>query len=165
MNKIVLALASAIHLLPHPFGVSTVGALAVYGGATGSRKTAWLAPIGALLAGNILFGFYEPIILLFVYVGFATSALAASQILKQKQNGPRYALAVATGAVIFFLISNFSVWLAGMYPATAAGLAACYINGLPYLGVAMLADGLYSALLLSLHRLLERGQRPVPSAA
>jgi hypothetical protein len=156
MNKFVLALATAIHLLPHPFGVSTIGALAVYGGARSTWVMAWITPLVPLLIGNLIFGFYEPTILLFVYIGFAASALAARCVLREKQSGSRYTLAVGTGAVAFYLVSNFSVWLAGMYPPTAAGLATCYLNGLPYLGVAVLADGFYSLLLFSLHNAIER---------
>jgi hypothetical protein len=156
MNKYVPALATVIHLLPHPFGVSTIGALAVYGGARSNRVMACITPLVPLLIGNLIFGFYEPGILLFVYVGFGASALAARFVLREKQNGRRYTLAVGTGAVVFFLVSNFSVWLAGMYPPTAAGLATCYLNGLPYLGVAVLADGFYSLLLFNLHNVIER---------
>jgi len=156
MNKFVLALATVIHLLPHPFGVSTIGALAVYGGARGNGVMACITPLIPLLIGNFIFGFYEPTVLLFVYIGFGVSALAARFILRKNQNGRRYTLAVSTGAVLFFLISNFSIWLAGMYPPTAAGLATCYLNGLPYLGAAVLADGMYSLLLFNLHDALER---------
>ncbi len=164
MKLSVLALASLLHLVPHPFGVSTIGAAAIYGGAKGDWRISWLVPLVPLFIGNLIWGFYDPTILVFVYAGFAVSALAANLILKHKRNQSRYGLAVATGAFIFFLISNFSVWLAGMYPPTAAGLAACYINGLPYLGTAMLADGIYSLLLFALHELIDR-QRFSPAAA
>jgi hypothetical protein len=43
------------------------------------------------------------------------------------------ALSVA-GSLLFFLVTNFGVWLgSGMYPKTAAGLAAAYVAGLPFL--------------------------------
>jgi hypothetical protein len=162
MKIFVLALASILHLVPHPFGISTIGALAIYGGAKTSWKIAWLVPLVPVLIGNLLFGFYDLTVLAFVYAGFALSALTARFILHNGQSGPRYGLAIATGAFLFFLISNYAVWLVGMYPPTIAGLVTCYINGLPYLGIAMLADGLYSLLLLGFHGLLDR-QRLTPA--
>ena len=39
----------------------------------------------------------------------------------------------ALGAVLFFLVSNFGVWLTQeLYPHSAAGLAACYVAALPF---------------------------------
>lgn len=164
MKLFVIAVASVLHLAPHPFGVSTVGAVAIYGGAKASWKAAWLVPLILLLMGNLVFGFYDLTVMAFVYAGFALSALTARFILHSVQSVPRYGLAIATGAFLFFLISNFAVWLVGMYPPTTAGLVTCYINGLPYLGAALLADGFYTMLLLGLHRMLDR-QRLMPAIA
>lgn len=164
MKRIILVLASVMHLLPHPFGVSSIGALAIYGGAHADRKFSWLIPALPLLAGHLLFGFYDVTVMLFVYVGFGTSALLASFLLGQKRSGPRLAVAVATGAFAFFLISNYSIWLVGMYPPTMAGLIACYLNGLPYLATALLADGLYSLIFFGLHRNIDRQQWHVAAA-
>jgi hypothetical protein len=51
-----------------------------------------------------------------------------------------------------------------MYPPTLAGLAECYLNGLPYLGQAALADGAFCFVLFGLHALIERRQ-PAPAVA
>ena len=45
-----------------------------------------------------------------------------------------------------------------MYPQTAAGLALCYLNGLPYLGAAIAANTVYSAVLFGLHEAIDRRQ-------
>jgi hypothetical protein len=45
-------------------------------------------------------------------------------------------LRVAAGSVAtptsFFLLSNFAVWMGGMYAHTLAGLAQCYTMALPF---------------------------------
>ena len=51
-----------------------------------------------------------------------------------------------------------------MYPPTFAGLIACYINGLPYLGMAMAADAIYGLMLFGIHALIE-WQQPMVAAA
>jgi hypothetical protein len=158
MKIIVIALATLAHLVPHPFSVSSVGATALYAGACGRASIAWAVPLLPLLIGNAIFGFYDLTILAFVYAGFALSTLAGRWLLNEERSYPRYAAAVTIGATIFYLVSNFAVWLVGMYPPTLAGLAECYLNGLPYLGQAAIADGAFCFVLFGLHALIERRQ-------
>lgn len=156
MNRLLLTLAALAHLIPHPFGVSPIGATALHAGAFGSRRTAWLVPLVPLSLGLLWRGWYEPVIMLFVFAGFALSTLIGHVLLGPQRNRKRYAFAVAAAATTFFLVSNFSIWLAGMYPPTAAGLLSCYLNGLPYLGTAILADTFYSLVLFGLHAHIAR---------
>lgn len=157
MNKLILALATLLHLIPHPFGASTVGATALYAGAFGDKRTSWLVPWIPLTLAALIGGFYDPLIMAFVFGGFSLSALIGRWLLARRRGAARYGAAVACGALTFFLVSNFGMWLAGgYYPLTASGLALCYLNGLPYLGIAVLADACYSVVLFGLHALLER---------
>lgn len=158
MNRLVLILASIAHLIPHPFGVSSVGATALYAGAYGDKRVSWAVPIVLLLIGNAIFGFYDFRVLAFVYAGFALSTFAGRWLLSQERNYWRYGSAVAIGATVFFLVSNFAIWLVGMYPPTVAGLVLCYVNGLPYLGQAAIADAAYCFVLFGLHAWIERRQ-------
>lgn len=156
MNMLLLVLATVAHLAPHPFGVSSVGATALYAGAYGPNKLSWAVPVLMVLVGNLIFGFYDLTVLGFVYAGFALSTLSGRWLLRRGRSKLRYATAIALGAAIFFVTSNFAVWLVGMYPPTAAGLAQCYIRGLPFLGQAMLVDAAYCIVLFGLHSLVER---------
>ena len=156
MKKTLIALAAVLHLIPHPFSVSPVGALALYAGAFGSNRLGWLTPMLPMAVAAIVFGFYEPIIMLFVFGGFGLSTFAGRWLLRGDRNYTRFGAAVVLGAFIFYLVSNFSVWLAGMYPPTMAGLAACYIAGLPTFLQAIAADAAYCFVLFGLHALIER---------
>lgn len=163
MNRFLLALATLAHLVPHPFGVSSVGATALYAGAYGPRRFSWAVPLIPLLLANLLFGFYDLRILAAVYAGFALATLAGRLFLANERNYKRYGAAVGMGAVIFYVVSNFPVWLV-YYPQTSAGFVQCYINGLPYLGQAMLADAAYCFVLFGLHTIIER-QKTTPALA
>ena len=158
MNRFVLALATLIHLLPHPFGVSSIGALALYAGANGKRRSSWLVPIVPLSLGLMIAGLYEPIVMVFVFAGFSLSTLAGRFFLTTRRTTTRFAGAVISGATVFFVLSNFSVWLVGYYPPTFAGLLECYVAGLPFYGLSMLADGLYCGVLFGLHTALTRSE-------
>ena len=156
MRILVIAIATIIHLLPHPFGVSSVGATALYAGAFGSRRTAWMVPLIPLILGAIIFGFYDATVMAFVFAGYGLATLAGRWFLNQDRRHGRYIAAIATGAFIFYLVSNFAIWLVGYYPPTVAGLVECYLMGLPYLGQAMLADAAFCFILFGAHRVTGR---------
>ncbi len=158
MKKLLVALVSVLHLVPHPFGVSPVGATALYAGAFAPGRFAWAVPLLPLMLALFVYGFYKPLVMTFVFAGFAASTLAGRWLLRGERTYPRFAGAVALGATIFFLVSNFAIWLAGYYPQTLAGLVQCYVNGLPFLLQAMLADAAYCFVLFGLHALIERHQ-------
>ena len=164
MNNFLIVFATVAHLIPHPFGISSIGATALYSGAYGSKRVSWAVPLIPLFIGNLVFGFYDLTVMAFVYGGFALSTFAGRWFLARERSYKRYGAAVAAGATIFFLVSNFAVWLVGMYPPSMAGLVQCYINGLPFLGKALLADAAYCFVLFGLHALIERCQA-TPSLA
>lgn len=164
MNKLLLVLVTAVHLIPHSFGVSPIGATALYAGAYGKLRIAWLVPLIPLFIGDVFGGFYDLTVMAFVYAGFALSALIGRLLLAARRNSRRYALAVVSAAVVFYLVSNFSIWLVGMFPPTVAGLISCYVNGLPYLGMAIIADAAYCLLLFGAHAMIEREQPETATA-
>ncbi|MDC0094067.1 hypothetical protein OAI86_07065 [Alphaproteobacteria bacterium] len=56
-------------------------------------------------------------------------------------------LMTITSALIFFIISNFGVWLTSMfYSPNLQGLMNCYIMGLPFFGNTLLSTLLFGAL-------------------
>ena len=55
------------------------------------------------------------------------------------------------GAIIFFLISNFGVWISssGYYPFNLSGLMACYTAAIPFFRNTLSSTVLYSAILFT----------------
>ena len=160
MNKLLILLATVFHLAPHPLGVSSVGATALYAGAYGAQRYSWAIPLIPLLLAALLFGFYNLVVMAFVFLGFATATLAGRYLLSRKRSYVRYGSAVTLGATAFFLLSNFGNWLAysELYAPGLTGLVQCYINGLPFFGQALIADAAYCFVLFGLHRLIEQRQ-------
>ena len=58
-----------------------------------------------------------------------------------------------TGAVIFFIITNFGVWFGGMYSQNINGLIESYIMGLPFFGYSFISTFLFSAVAESILKL------------
>lgn len=145
---VLIIVAAVLRWLPHPFNVTPVGALGLFAGAHTPLRLAWLVPITALVVGDSMGGFYHPVIMAGVYVGFLAAPLLGHWLLKSRLSLPRLGLAVGGGALLFYLLSNFGLWLSGTYyPRTLDGLVHCYINALPYLGRSLLGDMIYAGLL------------------
>jgi Family of unknown function (DUF6580) len=153
-NDIVLLcglviLVALSRVIPHPWNITPIGALALFSGAYISKRLTCLLPIVALLIGDLLMGLYSPVVMFFVYIGFGFSSLIGRSVLYKKRSINRLGIAVLSAAIVFYLFSNFGVWLFA-YPQTIDGLILCYINGLPYLGKSLLGDAFYSMLLFGI---------------
>jgi len=57
-------------------------------------------------------------------------------------------------AVLFFMVSNFGVWLVGWYPPTFEGLVQCYVNAIPFFRTSIVANLVYIAALTSVFNLV-----------
>lgn len=133
-------------LAPHPLGFTPIGALGLFSGTYMNNKWSWAVPLVALLIGDAITGFYNSLIMISVYIGFAVSACIGKALLSKKRTVTRMGSAIFISALIFFILSNTSSWWV-YYPHTVEGLMLCYINGIPYFGREILADTFYCAIL------------------
>lgn len=145
----LVILVALSRLVPHPMNVTPIGALGLFSGAYLRSRGAWFVPLCAVLIGDAFLGFYNPVVMVSVYLGFVTSVLIGRGFLFRRRSSARLASAVVLAAVAFYLLSNFGMWLAA-YPWTAEGLVSCYVNGLPFFASSLLGDAIYSALLFGL---------------
>jgi hypothetical protein len=92
-----------------------------------------------------------------VYAAFALVVVLGRWLLRRRRSGPRVAGAAVVASILFFLVSNFGVWLGGaLYPRTLEGLAACYVAAIPFFGATLLGDVVYAAALFGGLALVER---------
>ena len=141
-----ILLAAALRLVPHPPNFTPIGAMALFSGAyLGRRALAFVAPLAAMLLSDAVLGFYSGMWV--TYLAVALVALLGA-IALQKRTPVRIGLAAVAGSALFFLVSNFGTWaLSGMYPHTAAGLAACYVAAIPFFQNTLAGDLFYATLL------------------
>ena len=148
-------------LLPHAYNFTSVGALSLFAGATLPTRVAWIVPCFALLITDAVAGFYNLTVMLFVYAGFILCTLLGGLTLSHKKGFLRLTTGAMLAAIIFYLISNFGMWLSGLnYPMTLNGLVECYIQGLPYLKVSLYADVIYSYFLFGIFALVVLNTQP-----
>ena len=149
-----ILLAAALRLVPHPPNFTPIGAMALFSGAyLGRRWLAFAAPLAAMLLSDMVLGFYSG--MWATYLAVALVVLVGVLAL-QKRSPVRIGLAAVAGSVLFFLVSNFGTWaLSGMYPHTAAGLAACYVAAIPFFQNTLAGDLFYATLLFGGFRIAE----------
>ena len=51
------------------------------------------------------------------------------------------------GAAIFFIVSNFGVWLSGMYPFNFSGLTETYFMALPFFGYSLISTLVFASII------------------
>ncbi len=148
--------AAVLRIAPHPINFAPIGALALFGGAYFSSKRAAIAvPMLSLVAGDVFTGFHR--LMFYVYASFLVS-VAIGFLLRGKKSAPRIGAATFAGAIQFFLITNFAVWVTstGSYPLTLAGLAQCYVAGAPLFWNTLAGDLFYVGLLFGFMALAEK---------
>ena len=100
-----------------------------------------------MLVADFVLGFYNPITMLFVYLGFLCGPLIGRLIITPRRSVGRIGSAVVVSSTVFFLLSNLGAWLSGLYPLTLAGFVECYVLAIPFYGAILLGDALYATIL------------------
>ena len=110
-----------------------------------SRTLAIILPLGALWVSDLILNnlvyteYYQGFVLfssghIWIYISFIVIVIIGRLTMKNvtmKSVG----LSGVSASIIFFLLSNFGVWIGGMmYPLSLSGLISCYIAALPFLG-------------------------------
>jgi len=137
----VLAMLSASRFLPHPPNFTSLLALSFYIPLVfGSRYI--LAVIISLLITDMIIGFHSTI---FFTLGSVFIIGIISKSFK-KTIFSRLSGALS-GAIIFFILSNFGVWSQGYYGFTFSGFITCYTMALPFFGYSLVSTFIFSAVI------------------
>ena len=137
--------------LPHPPNFTPIAAIALLSskGFT-NRWVVFLIPIVSLFISDLFIGLHATIP--FVYISFILIALLGMYVKKIN------IVSVLLSSTIFFLVSNFGVWLL-YYPISVEGLIQCYTLALPFFLNTVLGDLVYGALLIYPFYALQRRNR------
>jgi len=93
-----------------------------------------------MIVSDFFLGFHNTI--LFVYFSFFITVIIGSRI---KNNSRSILFGSLLSSVLFFLITNFGVWLtSSMYSKSTYGLIQSYLMGLPFFRNTILSDLIYT---------------------
>ena len=156
MAYLIVLLAVLARFAPHAPNFSPVFGALLFGGARLKGRDAIWFPMALLALSDIVLttqvyhlrlDWTEPALL----AAFASVALIG-RWLRERVSVRTVLAASLVGAVAFFLISNFGVWLGGgMYSPTWKGLLDCYAAGLPFFRNSLLSSVLFTGLLFGLY--------------
>jgi hypothetical protein len=127
----VILLAALLRLLPHWPNFTPIAAMALFAGTYFDRKQyAFAIPVTAMFISDLVIGLHANMPA--VYLSFAITVVLGMAIRKKVTVGSVLTASIAS-SVIFFLVTNFSSWLAmSLYPKNFMGLIECYIAGLAF---------------------------------
>ena len=144
---IILLSLVLFRIVPHPPNFTPIIAFAVISAYFFNNQIlAFFILALSLIISDFIIGFYDGFVFNYIILFFL---LFTSKILFKNLNFKSVTILSLYGSTIFFVISNFMVWLnSGMYQHTLDGLLICYINAIPFYGNTLISTFFYSYLLL-----------------
>lgn len=142
----VLILLSASRFIPHPPNFTSLIALSFYiPAAFGLRYIP--AVLLSLVFTDLVIGLHS----LVVYT--LSSVIFIGLISKYFNRSILFRLTGALGgAVIFYILTNFGVWLNGSYGYSLNGLIACYTLALPFFGYTLISTLVFSVIIEAIYK-------------
>ncbi len=154
---VLILFAAFSRLIPHAPNFTPVISIALFAGAYLNKRFAFLVPIAAMLMSDLVVGFYSPVSMAFVY-GSLLLIVALGIIMNGKVSVVKIGSFSLAGAVLFFVLTNFGVWVVpnSIYPRTFAGLIECYVLAIPFFGNTVYSAIIYSALMFGVYQAVEK---------
>ena len=150
----MIFIAAFARLIPHPPNFAPIAAMALFGGAYFTKRwVAFLIPLAAMFLTDLILGFHST--MWAVYISFALIVGIGMLMIKQKKVSNIF-LASVSASVLFFVITNFGLWISTpYYTKTGAGLAACYTAAIPFFHQTLLGDLFFVALMFGSYELVK----------
>lgn len=150
----LIVVGIVFRLIPHAPNFTPVGAIALFGGAVLSARLAIWLPVAIMIGSDLFLGAHGT--MLFTYGGYALVGMFG-MLLRNSSNSLRIPVGTLGGALIFYIVSNFGVWVEGkLYPHTFQGLVDCYVAALPFFRNSLVADLVFTTLLFGTYALSRR---------
>jgi len=140
-----ICLGILTRIIPHPPNFTSLGAIALFGGAfIYDKKIAFTMPVFIMILSDFMLGYNMS---LSVYLSFVIMVFIGLY-LQKKQNSLRIINAALIGSLVFFFITNFSVFItSSLYPKSIIGLVECYTLAVPFFINTLVGNITYSLIM------------------
>lgn len=150
ISLLLIAVGLSGRLLPHPWNMTPITAIALFSTAYLSLRYSFLVFAVTMVVADLFLGFYQWHIMVAVYASFALVGVIGLIVRKNKSAG-RVLGCTLLSSVLFFMITNWAVWqFSGMYVHSFEGLMQAYILAIPFFKNSLAGDLLYSGVLFGL---------------
>ena len=142
----VLVVLSASRFIPHPPNFTSLIALSFYIPAVFGKRYIPVVVL-ALLFTDLFIGFHSTII-------FTTGSVILIGLISNYFNRSITfrIFGALTGALIFFVLSNFGVWLNGSYGYSLNGIISCYLLAIPFFGYSVISTIIFSSIIETVYK-------------
>lgn len=137
----VLLILSASRFIPHPPNFTSLIALSFYIPFIFGLKFIPII-ILSLAFTDFIIGFHSTILFTWgsvILIGIISKYFGKTIVTR--------IIGAVGGALIFFIVSNFGVWVLGHYGYSLQGFINCYIMAIPFFGQTLIATILYSLVI------------------
>lgn len=153
--------AVIFRIIPHPFNITPLIGIALFSGAKiENKKLSILIPVITFLLSDVLlsyinnYSFYHSTIL-FTYGSILLIVLLGRYLQNQSFNIVKTTGFTLLSSLLFFVISNFGVWLFGnMYSMNLEGLINCYVMAIPFNRFTWLGDLVFTFVLFEVYEIV-----------
>ena len=142
----VLIALSASRFIPHPPNFTSLLALSFYIPAVFGIRYIPVV-VFALFFTDLIIGFHSTMLFTsgsIILIGLISRYFNKSIIFRIS--------GAFIGAVIFFLVSNFGVWVGGSYGYGLSGFLTCYILAIPFFGYSALSTLMFSVIIETIYK-------------
>jgi hypothetical protein len=155
----LVLLGVLFRLLPHPENFTPTMAIAVFAGVVLPAALSLTIPLVIMVISDCVIGFHP--LFLVIWSSFLLVSLVGNKI-RNSAGWLSVSAATMAGSLIFFIISNLSVFVfQNMYAKTWAGFVECFTMALPFFRNSFLADVFYCFVLFGLFTLARLATRKV----
>jgi len=149
MDTVFIILIGVLsRLMPHWANITAVGGIALFSGSRFGIRKAILITFITMFLSDALLGFHA---LMWATYGSLFLGILIGRWVGNQTGNWRLFGGIFSSSVIFFLVTNFAVWVATpMYPRTMSGLIDCFIMALPFFRNSLLGDFVYTFVFFKL---------------
>ncbi len=142
---IFILLGVLSRLAPHAPNLTAVGALSLFVGAKYGVKKSLIILLTTMLIADSIKGFHS---VMWATYGALMIGVFIGKVIAHKKNVEWIIGGTLLSSIVFFIITNFAVWLAPnfMYAKTAQGLMQCYLMAIPFFRNTLVGDLMYSGI-------------------
>lgn len=149
---ILIVMGFLMRVIPHVPNVAPVAAIALFAGAYLDRRVTPWVPLAIMVASDLIIGLHD--VVLYTWGAFVLIGFLGTYLKNNRTTGTVFTATVFSAA-LFFIITNFGVWLA-WYPHTWQGMSQCYVNAIPFLRNMLIGNIVFAAALFGTYEFARR---------
>lgn len=148
----LIVLGALSRLIVHVPNFTPVIAIALFAGVYLKKNQAVIFSILILAMTDIILGYHPTILFTWGTIGLIA---ALGIVLRKKKSFPKTLGFSLLSAFLFYLITNFGVWLTtGIYAKTLTGLVECYVMAIPFFRSTLVSTLGYTFVLFGAYEIL-----------